>query len=78
MTDLQQTAKYINGLKYPIQKHVILHDVFSVDEAYNKAMKNERLHNRVPPFKRPMLLEKPLGGNRIQPNSMTVDQSPTQ
>jgi len=78
MTDEQQTAKYINGLKYPIQEHVILHDVFSVDEAHNKAMKNERLHSRVPPFKRPMLLEKSLGGDGIQPNSMTVDQPPTQ
>ena len=39
--DEQQTAKYISGLKYHIQKRVILHDVFSVDEAYNKAMKIE-------------------------------------
>ena len=39
----QQAAKYISGLKYPIQERVILHDVFSVDEVYNKALKIERL-----------------------------------
>ena len=33
MMDEQQMAKYINGLKYPIQECMILHDVFSVDEA---------------------------------------------
>ena len=43
MTKEQQATKYINGLKYPIQEHVILHDVFSIDEAHNKAMKIERL-----------------------------------
>jgi len=36
MTKEQQAAKYIGGLKYPIQEHVILHDLFSVDEANKK------------------------------------------
>ena len=53
----QQVAKYISGLKYPIQEHAILHDVFSVDEAYNKDMKIERLISRAPSFKRPTPIE---------------------
>jgi len=51
MTNEQQTAKYISGLKYPIQERIILHDVFSVDEAHNKAMKIERLRSRTLPLK---------------------------
>ena len=39
MTEEQQATKYISGLKYSIQERVILHDVFSVDEAHNKALK---------------------------------------
>ena len=78
MTDEQQTVKYTNELRYLIQERVILHDVFSIDEAHNKAMKIDRLHSRAPPFRRPMLLEEPLWGEGIQPSSMTVDQPPTQ
>jgi len=78
MKDEQQTTKYISRLKYPIQERVILHDMFSVDEAHNKTMKIERLHNRVSPFRRSMLLEDPLGGEGIQPSSTTVGQPPTQ
>ena len=51
MTDEHQTAKYIIMLKYPIQDRVILHDVFSVDEAHNKTIKIERLKSRALPFK---------------------------
>jgi len=51
MTDEHQTAKYIIMLKYPIQDRVILHDVFSVDEAHNKTTKIERLKSRALPFK---------------------------
>jgi len=51
MSEEQQAAKYINGLKYSIQERVIFHDVFSVDEAHNKAMKIKRLQNRALPFK---------------------------
>jgi len=51
MTNEQQTAKYISKLKYLIQERVILHDVFSIDEAYNKAMKIERLYSTAPPFR---------------------------
>ena len=42
MTEEQQSTKYISGLKYSIQECVILHDVFSVDEAHNKALKIKR------------------------------------
>jgi len=41
MAEEQQATKYINGLKYSIQNHVILHDVFSADEAHNKTLKIE-------------------------------------
>jgi len=51
MTNEQQTVKYISGLKYPIQERVILHNVFSVDEAHNKAMKIERLQSKILPLK---------------------------
>ena len=43
MTEEQQAAKDISGLKYYIQERVILHDVFSVDEVPNKDLKIERL-----------------------------------
>ena len=43
ITEEQQATKYISDLKYAIQEHMILHDVFSVDEVYNKALKIERL-----------------------------------
>jgi len=41
MMEEQTTAKYISGLKYSNQERVILHDVFSFDEAHNKALKIE-------------------------------------
>jgi len=41
MTEKQQTAKYISRLRYTIQEHVAIHDVLSVNEAHNKAMKIE-------------------------------------
>jgi len=43
MSEEQHAAKYISDLQYLIQERVILHDVFSVDEAHNKALKIERL-----------------------------------
>ena len=43
MTEEQQVAKHISDLKHSIQERVILHDVFSVYEAYNKMLKIERL-----------------------------------
>jgi len=49
----QHAAKYISGLKYLIQERVILHDVFSIDEAHNKALKIERLQSKAPPFRCP-------------------------
>ena len=51
---------------------------FSVDEAYNKTIKIERLHNRAPPFRRLMLLEDPLGGEGTQQSFTIVDQPPAQ
>jgi len=57
MTEEQQATKFISGLKYLIQECVILHDVFSIYEAHNKAMKIERLQNRAPPFKYPKPIE---------------------
>jgi len=62
MTKEQQAAKYISGLKYPIQERVILYDVFSVDEAHNKVLKIERLQSRAPPFKRPAPIEDQTSG----------------
>jgi len=32
----EQAAKYINNLRYHIQERVIIHDMFSVDEATTK------------------------------------------
>ena len=69
-----QTAKYINGIKYPIQEHVILNDVFFMDEAHNKTMKIERLQSRAPPFRHPLSIEEPLGDEVVQPSSTKVDQ----
>ena len=57
MTEEQQAAKYISGLKYSIQERVILHDVFSVDEAHNKILKIERLQSRTPLSKPPTPIE---------------------
>ena len=37
----EQAIKYISSLKYPIQEFVILHDVLSVNEAYNNDIKIE-------------------------------------
>ena len=71
-------AKYISGLKYSIQERVILHDVFSVDEAHNRASKIERLQSSAPPFKHLMPNEKPSGGKGIQLSSMTDDLLSTQ
>ena len=47
----QQATKYISGLKYFIQKRVILHNEFSVDETHNKILKIERLQSITPLFK---------------------------
>jgi len=49
----EQAAKYINSLKYFIQERVILHDVFSVDENHNKALKIESLQSKTLLFKSP-------------------------
>jgi len=72
----QQATKYISGLNYSIQECVILHDVFSIDEAHNKALKIERLQSRAPPFRRPVPIEESASGTRVQLSSTTVDRPP--
>ena len=59
LTEDQHNVKYIHGLNYPIQESIAIQDVFSVDEARNKAMKIERLRSRAPPFTRPLSIEEP-------------------
>ena len=39
MSEEQQATKYIGGLKYTSQERVVLHNIFSVDEAHNLALK---------------------------------------
>jgi len=65
MTEEQQTAKYINGLRYTIQERVAFHDVFSIDKAHNKAMKIERLQSRAPPSRRQLSIEDPIEGGEV-------------
>jgi len=67
-------AKYISGLKHPIQKYVILHDVLIVDEAHNKAMKIKRLQNRASPFK--SVTEKTSSSIKTQQSSISGDRPP--
>ena len=68
--------KYINGLKYPIQECVIIHNVFSIDEPHNKALKLERIQNRASLFKRPTPIQKSTSATRVHPGSTMVDRSP--
>ena len=74
MTEEQQTAKYINGLKYSIQERVALQDVFSIDKAENKVMKIERLHSRALPFKG---ATERTSGNTIAQQSFTTSERPS-
>ena len=57
MMEELQAVKYINDLKYTIQKCVILHDVFSIDEAHNKALMIKRLQSWALSFRHPTLIE---------------------
>jgi len=61
------SCKVHSGLKYLIQECMILHDVFSVDEAHNKAIKIERLQNRTLPLK--SAAERASSSTRTQPSS---------
>jgi len=76
MMEGQQAVKYISGLKYPIQERVILHDVFSIDKAHNKAIKIERLQSRAAPFK--SVVEKTSSNTRTQQSFTLSDQPPAQ
>jgi len=73
VTEEQQAEKYISGLKYHIQKHVILPDVFSVDEAHNKVLKIDGLQSRAPSFRRSTTIVESASDAGIQPTSTTVD-----
>jgi len=55
---------------------VILHNVFSIDEAHNKALNIERLQNRTSLFRRSRLIEKSTSGAGVQPSTTMVDQPP--
>ena len=65
LTEEQQTAKYIHELNYPIQEYVAIQDVFSVDEAQNKAMKIESLRSGDPPCRRPLSIGEPIGDDGV-------------
>jgi len=52
---------------------VILHDVFSINEAHNKAMKIERLQSRVVPLK--STVEKISGGTKTQQDFTSGERS---
>jgi len=41
MTEEKLAIKYTSGLKYSIQKHVLSHNVFSLDEAHTLALEAE-------------------------------------
>jgi len=43
MTKKQLAAKYTRGLKYSIQKHVLPHNMFSLDEAHNLALETKEM-----------------------------------
>jgi len=64
MTEEQQAVKCISGLKYSIQERMIFHDVFSVDEAHNKALKIET----IPPFSCPGPIQESASDAGVQPN----------
>jgi len=54
---------------------VIIHDVFFVDEAQNKTMKNERLQSRASPFK--SVAEKASGNTKTQQSfTLAIDRQP--
>ena len=43
MTEEQLSVKYTSGLMYSIQKYVLLHNMFSLDEAHNLALEAEEI-----------------------------------
>jgi len=69
-------TKYISGLKYAIQKRLILHDMFFVNEAHNKAMKIERLQSRAPPFRPPSPIEESTSDAGVQLSLTMIDRLP--
>ena len=57
MTKEQLAAEYTRGLMYSIQISVFPHNVFSLDEAYNLALKAEEMINLVSTFHEILLVE---------------------
>ena len=43
MTEEQLAIKYTSGLIYLIQKYVLLHNMFSLDEVHNLALEVEEM-----------------------------------
>ena len=76
MTEEKQAMKYISGLKYSIQESDPS-DVFSIDEAHNKALKIERIQSRSLPFRCSTPIKKSASGIGVQPSFTMIDQSPT-
>jgi len=74
LTEEQQAAKYIHGLKYPIQERVVFQNLYSVDEAENKAMKVKRLQNNALSFKNSA--ERTFNDTRTQQGSTSNKQPP--
>ena len=74
MTEEQQAAKYTSDLKYPIQECVILLNVFSVDEAHNKAIEIERLQSTSPSFRHPALIEESTSDVGVQSSPTMVNR----
>ena len=52
MIEEELAAKYSKELMYSIQKHVLLHNVFSLDEAHNLALEAEEMMIQPLPFMR--------------------------
>ena len=76
MTEEQQAAKYICDPKYLIKERVILHNVFYVNEAHNKALKVERLQSRTLPFRHPTSIKESTSGTGVHSSFTTVDRPP--
>jgi len=55
---------------------VILHDILSVDEAHNKALKVEILQSKTPSFRRQTPIEEFASDAGVQPSSTIVDRPP--
>ena len=55
---------------------MIFHDVFSIDDAHNKALKVERLQSRASPFRQSTPIEESASDVGVQLSFTTVDCQP--